>query len=193
MDKVIENTNSMKQPEEWKPIPGYEGLYEVSNWGRVKSYKYNSDGRILSPGKNTNGYYMVNLWKDGKVKMRTIHRLVATAFIPNPSKLPIINHRDENKQNNHVTNLEWCDHSYNNSYGTRMQRIEEKLSIPVVQLDNNGNFVAEYKSANEASRLTGIHQGNISGCCRHEHGRKLAKGFIFMFKDEYTAQTNQDQ
>lgn len=186
MIKVIENTNSIKQPEEWRPISGYEGLYEVSNWGRVRSFKWNSNGRILSPC-NRRGYYYVELCKDRKEKRYHVHRLVATAFIPNPNNLPEVNHKDEDKGNNHVTNLEWCDRSYNIVYGTRTQRMVEKLSIPVVALDKNGNLVSEFESIREASRVTGIHQGSICGCCNHKYGYKSVKSFIFRYKDEYTA------
>lgn len=197
MDKVIENTNSMKQSEEWKPIPGFEGMYEVSTWGRVKSYlyskRYKTSERILSPGKNNKGYYFVTLCKDNKKKKCTIHRLVAEAFIFNPSNFPQVNHKDEHKENNCVSNLEWCDCSYNNSYGTKLQRAAEKCSKSVVQLDKNGVFIAEYKSTQEASRVTSISQGNISSCCNHKYRHKSAGGFIWMYKDEYTAQTNQDQ
>ena len=190
MTKVIENTNSIKQPEEWKPIPGYDGKYEVSNWGRVKSYKYNSDGKILSPLQDGNGYFFIHLSKNGKAKMCTIHRLVAEAFISNPSNFPVVNHKDENKQNNYVENLEWCTPAYNLAYGTRLERI----SKPVVQLDKKGNFVAEYKSAQEAFRATGIAQSSICKCCQHKPGHYSAGGFIWIYKDEYlNTQTQQDQ
>ena len=191
MIKVIENTNSIKQPEEWKSIPGYEGLYEVSNWGRIKSHLYcksqKTSERILSPG-NRRGYYYVELCKGGKVKKRSIHRLVAEAFIPNPSNLPEVNHKDENKENNYFWNLEWCDRSYNNSYGTRMERISKR----VVQLDKSGNFVAEYKSIQEAARVTDIAHSSICKCCQRKKGFKSRGGFIWIYKDEYAAtQTHQ--
>ena len=196
MTTVIDNTNLMKQ-EEWKPIPGYEGLYEVSNWGRIKSHLYcksqKTSERILSPG-NSRGYYYVELCKDGKRKKRSIHRLVAEAFIPNPSNLPEVNHKDENKENNYLGNLEWCDHSYNNSYGTKNQRTAEKLGKPVVQLDKQGNFITEHKSIREASRVTSIAPINICRCCKHKDGYKSRGGFIWIYKDEYTAtKTHQDQ
>lgn len=194
MNTVTENTNLMKQPEEWKPIYGYDGMYEVSNYGRVKSYKYNSDGRILKSGNNRLGYYYVVLCKEGKEKTCSIHRLVAEAFIPNPNNFSCINHKDENKGNNCVQNLEWCTHSYNNSYGTKLQRVAEKISKPVVQLDKEGNLVAEYKSILEASRLTGVASISICYCCKHKQGHYSAGGFIFLYKDEYAAtQTQQDQ
>ena len=192
MDNVIEN--SVKLPEEWKPIPGYEGKYEISNWGRVKSYKLDSNGKILAPARYRNGYYFVSLSKDGKRKNCTIHRIVATAFIPNPDNLPEVNHKDENKRNNYLGNLEWCDHSYNNSYGTKNQRTAEKLGKPVVQLDKQGNFITEHKSIREASRVTSIAPINICRCCKHKDGYKSRGGFIWIYKDEYTAtKTHQDQ
>lgn len=198
MNNVIENTNSIKQQEEWKPIPGYEGMYEISNWGRVKSYLYcnsqKTSERILVPEHTLNGYYRVTLCKDRKEKRYMIHRLVAQAFVPNPSSLTQVNHKDEDKVNNYFENLEWCDQSYNNSYGTRLQRVFEKLSKPIVQLDKKGNFLNEYKSIAEAARTTGISQSYLSNCCNHKYKHNLARGFIFMFKDEYTAtQSKQDQ
>ena len=198
MDKVIENTNSRKQPEEWKPIPGYEGLYEVSNYGRVRSFKWSSKGKILSPGntgKDGSGYCFVNLYKDGKAKKHcTIHRLVAEAFIPNPSNFPQVNHMDECKKNNYFENLEWCSSAYNNSYGTRTRRMAEKNSKPVVQLDKKGNFISEFESLREASRRTGIADENICRCCNHKPGRYSAGGFIWIYKDEYlNTQTQQEK
>ena len=188
MDKVIENTNSMKQPEEWKLIPGYDGKYEVSDWGRVRSYKRQKE-RILSPGKDKNGYYQVSLCKDGKEKHCIIHRLVAEAFISNPNNLPEVNHKDEDKRNNHVTNLEWCSREYNLAYGTRVERIRK----PVVQLDKQGNFVAEYSSMQEAFRVTGVNIASICSCCKHKR-YKSPGGYIFRYKDEYLqTQTHQDQ
>ena len=194
MNKVIENTNSRKQPEEWKPIPGYEGLYEVSNYGRVRSFKWSSNGKILSPGKDGSGYLFVTLCKDGKTKLRRMHRLVAEAFIPNPNNLPLVNHMDECKKNNYFGNLEWCSPAYNNSYGTRMERVVEKISKPVVQLDKKGNFISEFESLREASRRTGIADENICRCCNHKPGRYSAGGFIWIYKDEYlNTQTQQEK
>ena len=107
----------------WKDIKGYEGLYMVSNGGDVKSVK----NGILKPSvyKGT-GYYYVGLYKDGKRKGYTIHRLVADAFIPNPNNLPCVNHKDESKINNNVENLEWCTHRYNSNYGCRNEKISAK-------------------------------------------------------------------
>lgn len=132
--------------EVWKDVKDYEGLYQVSNLGNVKSlerYAHTSNTRynkhrllrerILKPGKNKDGYSVVVLRKDCKGKSYYIHRLVAEAFLPNPHNLPEINHKDENKENNHVDNLEWCTHIYNGNYGTinirkRNQRLGFKHS-----------------------------------------------------------------
>ena len=121
--------------EEWRPVVGYEGLYEVSSYGRVRSFdryvKYSNGqihlhkGRILSPGKDTIGYLFVILSCNGKRKIINVHRLVAEAFISNINNLPEVNHKDEDKTNNRVENLEWCDHKYNMNYGTRNIRAKE--------------------------------------------------------------------
>lgn len=118
--------------EEWRPIEGYEGLYEVSNTGRVRSLDmyvkigYGSyrlhKGKVLSPGKNKDGYLLINLHCNEKNKKCLVHRLVAQAFIPNPDNLPQVNHKDEDKLNNRVENLEWCDAKYNINYGSRKDK-----------------------------------------------------------------------
>lgn len=122
--------------EIWNDIKGYEGLYQVSNMGRVKSVartvmwknkevkRYKS--RIMK-SRVKNGYCCASLYKDFKSREYRVHRLVAEAFIPNPNELPFINHIDENKLNNNVENLEWCTRQYNNSYGTRNERISATM------------------------------------------------------------------
>lgn len=125
---------SMTENEVWKDIIGYEGVYQVSNLGNVKSLERKRfNGRVLVNKKSQimkqyilkNGYCSTRLYKDGKSKNHLIHRLVAIAFIPNPQNLPQVNHKDENKGNNCVDNLEWCDRVYNNNYGTAQQRHSE--------------------------------------------------------------------
>lgn len=121
--------------EEWRPVVGYEGLYEVSNTGQVRSvdrYYVNSlgkrfflKGKILKLSDNGRGYLRTILTKDNKTSSKYIHRLVAEAFILNIDGLPTVNHKDEDKSNNRVENLEWCDIKYNNNYGTRNKRVTE--------------------------------------------------------------------
>ena len=117
--------------EEWRDIKGYEGLYQVSSLGRVKSLKDSHDNyreKILKPG-NVRGYLHVNLYKDTKRKTYRIHRLVAEAFISNPNNYEEVNHKDEDKTNNCVSNLEWCTREYNMSYGTINKRISENHKL----------------------------------------------------------------
>ena len=172
--------------EYWKPVVGYEGLYMVSNRGRVKSFdrwvkSRNGSvrfckGRILKPVTNDRGYLCVELWKNNKRKSCKVHRLVAEAFIPNTYNLPMINHRDENKSNNNVNNLEWCDCKYNNTYGTRIER----CSKPVVQYTLGGQFVKVWKSAKQAEREGGFSSKCISMCCKGK--QKYHEGYIWKYK-----------
>lgn len=158
--------------EEWRDVPGYEGLYEVSNLGRVRR-----NGRILRPYKDTWGYLSVSLSKNGIRRIVSVHRLVAQSFIPNPNNYPQINHRDENKTNNAISNLEWCTCEYNQNYGTR----NERLSKPVLQYDLLGNFVREWPSVSKVEEEMGI--THISDCCLGRYGYKTAKGFVWRYKN----------
>lgn len=113
--------------EIWKDIEGYEGLYQISNLGNVKSLNYNHTGleKRLKPQKSNKGYLRIELCKNGKKKKFSIHELVADTFIENPNNLPCVNHKDENKINNNVENLEHCTYSYNNTYGNRIKKFLE--------------------------------------------------------------------
>ena len=165
--------------EEWRNIIGFEGLYQVSNLGRVKSLKdrYNNPREIImKQNLMKDGYYQIGLWKNSKVKNYFVHRLVAIAFIPNPDNLPFINHIDEDKTNNCVDNLEWCTASYNNVYGNRI----EKYSKPILQFDLEGNLVNEFPSIKEAERQTGFKNPNICNCLKGK--RKTCGGFIWKYK-----------
>lgn len=179
--------------EIWRPIKDYDGLYEVSNLGRVRSVerietlsdgrKHLHKGKILKPAKGTGGYLICKLYKNSKHKTITVHRLVAKAFIPNPDNLPQVNHRDENKRNNCVSNLEWCSCKYNINYGTGIQRSTEKRSKSVLQLDiNTGRVIYEYPSLMEVVRKLNISQSRISDCCRGK--RKTAYGYKWKYKKE---------
>lgn len=161
--------------EEWKDIPSYPGMYEVSNLGRVRR-----NGKILKPIKDRYGYLLVNLYKNGIVRKFLVHRLVALAFLPNPQNLPQVNHKDENKTNNCLDNLEWCDSKYNNNYGTRLKKVSLSLSKPILQFSKTGEFIREYESGVEAERITGIYQESISMCC--SGNRSSAGGFVWKYK-----------
>ena len=136
--------------EIWKDKKDYEGHYQVSNCGRVKSIKFGKE--IILKQNIKGGYYSVVLSKNGILKNYLVHRLVAEAFLDNPDNLPQVNHKDECKTNNIVSNLEWCDRKYNVNYGSRNKRAAEKLSKIVRQYDLNGNFTKEWKSTRECDR-----------------------------------------
>lgn len=170
----------MLKIETWRDIEGYEGLYEVSNLGNVRSLNYLRTGKtkILKVRKYKNGYLYVDLCKNGKPKNFMIHRLVANAFISNPQNLPQVNHKDENKENNHVSNLEWCTCAYNLNYGTHNQRIAEKNSKPVISTDKNGN--EEYfPSIMEAERRYGFKNQHICDCLKGR--QKTHKGRTWQY------------
>ena len=172
--------------EQWKDVAGYDGYYQVSSCGRIKSverYIQQSDGmkapyrippKILKPKRSPNGYLFVHLSKDGKVHPHRIHRMVAEAFIPNPKGLPSVNHKDENKLNNVVcfnsdgsidterTNLEWCTFGYNNDYGTRQQRVQinQKQRRAVCMMSLDGEVLRDFPTCLSAARyITGESSG----------------------------------
>ena len=153
--------------ESWRIIEGT--TYRISNLGRIQ----NSKGKILSPYKNKFGYLNIDLFVNGKKWKCKVHRLVATAFIPNPDNLPMVNHKDEDKANNNITNLEWCDNSYNLSYGSRAEKVfqsrkernRKTAQKQVIQLDLQNNIISNYNSISEASRFTGISCGAIWQSC----------------------------
>ena len=186
--------------EIWKDIKGYEGLYQVSNLGRVKSLRYN---RLMSLRTDYRGYLDVMFSVDAKTKRYKVHRLVAQAFIPNTENKPQVNHKDENKQNNNVENLEWCTNEYNSNYGTVRERrlktaLKNRKENPkkykknysrksnfwqpkeITQYSLDGKFIKNWDSMKEASKELKIPPQNISECCRGI--RKKAKGFIWKYK-----------
>ena len=177
--------------EIWKTIEGFEGLYEVSNLGRVRSLDRirkagygsiaNIKGKILVPQNiNDKKYLTVNLYRNEVGKHYLVHRLVAKAFIPNPNNLPEVNHKDENPSNNNISNLEWCDRKYNSNYGTARERANRKKSKPVIKCDLNGNEITRYCSAREAARVIGKSQAAISRCCMGKY--KTAYGYIWKYE-----------
>lgn len=152
--------------------------YSVDTDGNVYSYpnKTRSGIRQLKPKTRPNGYQYVNLCYNGNVKSYAIHRLVAMAFIDNINKMPQVNHKDENRQNNKVINLEWCTAKYNSNYGTRI----DKLCKHINQFNKNGEFIKEWKSSVEIENTLCINHRHITRCARGQ--RKSAGGFIWKYK-----------
>lgn len=166
-------------------MKGYEGLYEVSDLGRVRSLNryvnyYGglrlAKGKILKPVSVSGGYLQVYI---GKKNVKLVHRLIAEAFIPNPNNLPCVNHKDENKTNNKLENLEWCDYSYNNRYNNKNLKIGEKLSKTLYQYTLDGEFVNTWTSLSECSRQTGYNNSAISNVCNGK--QKTAYGFKWSY------------
>lgn len=162
--------------------------YTITDDGRVFSLNYNHTGEKseLKQNENTQGYKHVCLCKNGKSKTIPVHRIVALSYLPNPYNLPEVNHKDENKTNNMVGNLEWCSIKYNNTYGTRLERVSKKhlnrkdQSKPVKQFTKDGRFITDYPSIAEAERQTGFDQTAISKCCKGKY--KSAYGYIWRYK-----------
>ena len=176
--------------EIWKPVVGYEGLYKVSNWGRVKSMNYNHSGkeRIMKLSPDKDGYLQLTLCKNNIKKVYKVHRLVAEAFLEIPEELKQyigtaylhINHKDENKQNNVVSNLEWCDSKYNTNYGTAIKRRSLKKKKPVLQYTMDGEFIREWASAMDAEREGDYSNSHIISVCKGT--RPHHKNFIWKYK-----------
>lgn len=189
--------------EIWKDVKDYEGLYQVSNLGRVKrlEWKRFSLGKwqtikekVLKQTIGTTGYWHISLNKNGSHNTYKVHRLVARAFIPNPDNLPCINHKDNNPLNNKVENLEWCTYKYNNNYKDHnkklsQSRLGKKASDETRQKlrDSNPKMLSVqcieteiiYKSINEASRKTGVDASAISKVCKGKY--KTAGGFHWKY------------
>lgn len=161
--------------EIWKDVIGYEGLYQVSNLGNVKSVKKDKKLSILKSGR----YNHLSLSKNGTIKNHSIHRLVAQAFIPNPNNYNIINHKDENTRNNCVDNLEWCSQSYNINYGTRKEKVKNKLSISINQYDMDNNFIKKWNCMQDAIKF----YNNFHICSVCKGLRKSASGYIWRYNE----------
>lgn len=188
--------------EIWRDVTGFVGLYQVSNYGNVRSLhnRHNNNDKpfFLKQEIMRKGYYRVSLFKDGVSKRELTHRLVALAFIPNPHNLPYVNHKDENKTNNFVclnkdgsinyekSNLEWCTNDYNENYGTRNKRTGESRQKPVIVLDrlNKYSLVAEYPSLKIAGKAYGVCEEQIAYYCRTTRSprKELLKRYKFEFK-----------
>ena len=179
----------------------YEGLYKVSNLGRILSLNYNHTGKpkLMTPRKRKDGYLQVDLWKNGESKTCRVHRLIAETFLPNPENKPCVNHKIEGKKgkkinmvifntdgsvNKEKTTIEWVTPKENNNYGTHNEKMRKtltngKLSKKVLQLSLSGELIREWPSTRECER-NGFSSGIISECCNGK--RKTAYGFRWKYK-----------
>ena len=192
--EIYENLSIESLPnEEWRDVVGYEGLYQVSNLGRVRSVdKIIKTGRgyvsRLVKGKmkkikvHSNGYLEVNLSSNGKAKTYKIHRLVSMAFIPNPRHFKEVNHKDEDKTNNNVDNLEWCSSKYNANYGNRNKKSSLARSKSIIQYTLYGVMIAEYNSLTNAGLSVNGNAQGVFSCARGYINQY--QGYIWRYKED---------
>ena len=189
--------------EIWKDVQNFEGLYQVSNLGRVRSLDrkkwggkvfYTLKGRILKPKLDGKGNYLqICFHKDGKTYHKQIHQLVAGEFLKNPNNYPCINHKNEIKTDNRAENLEWCSYSYNALYGnarfknviSRTKNKSKNSEKPILMIDLNGNVIREFRSCYDASRFTGLSRTIIRYCCIGNKRNKTAGGYKWKYKESY--------
>lgn len=158
--------------EKWKDVLGYEGKYQVSDLGRIRTLTPRHGGTtlVLHPSHDKDGYLIIWLYKNGTKTFKRVHRLVAEAFIENKDKKPQVNHIDENKENNCVNNLEWVTCKENNNHGTRNARVSaakrNTKCKKIIQMDFNGGVLKTWDSVNEVERQLGFDTAALSRCCR---------------------------
>lgn len=185
------------EQEIWKPVVGYEGYYEVSNIGNVRSVDRYVESTTTRPRFRKSqptkkhldkyGYFVVYLQKHSTCKTIKVHRLVAEAFIPNPNNYPCVNHKNEVKTDNFVQNLEWCTVKYNNGYGTRGQKISDALIDKpkdlnsILQCDTNGKILKEYRCIFDVGKY-GFCVNDVRDCCHYKHNSRSHKGYIWLYK-----------
>ena len=183
--------------EIWKPIKGYEGIYEVSNLGRVRSLdrlvvkphpknkvstEYHKKGTIMKLASYPNGYLTICLKANGKKENCLVHRLVGKAFVPGYFDGADVNHKNENIKDNRAENLEWCTRSYNLQYNGRAKRVGIVQGKAVEQWTLDGNLVKTFETIRQAEAETGIRRQSISGSCRQKYGCKTAGGYRWKYK-----------
>ena len=192
--------------EEWRTAvydgEVYEGLYKVSNLGKILSLNYRNTGKaeLMTPFQEKDGYLRVKLWKNGEYKKCSVHRLVAFTFLPNPEGKPCINHKIEGKKgkkinmvifntdgsvNKEKSTIEWATYEENNNYATRNERMAKTKSKKVLQLSLSGDLIREWPSTQECGR-NGFNQSNVAACCRGE--KPQYKGFLWMYAEDYKEQ-----
>lgn len=171
--KRINNIEDLPN-EVWKDIPDYEGIYQVSNKGRIKSLarivgNCKRKDKIIIPKDNGSGYYKVNLYKNGKHKNHYVHKLVASVFINNENNKPCINHKDYNRKNNNVENLEWVSYKENNDYSYCAEHSALKNSLRVLVIDLNNNPIKMFASIHQCGRYFNVDASHISGIIRNNY------------------------
>ena len=191
--KVAVNLKSSQMKKEvFKPVKGFESLYEVSDYGRVKSLgrnaisgkgNYARKGKLLKLDLTRNGYLLVTLYNRGKSKRLSVHRIVINTFTINSNKSLQVNHINGIKTDNYIENLEWCTSSENRIHGIKTGLVKP-VNKSVLQFGKDGTFIAEYHSAVYANKMTGISNTTISSACNEK--RKYASGFIWKFKNKDT-------
>ena len=172
----------------WKNIPGYDGVYQVSDQGQIRSVdrmvtmvmkgtpcQSFRPGHEIVPSMNRGGYFEVVLYRGGKGVHHFVHRLVASAFVPNPLGLPQVNHLDENKGNNTASNLGWCTAQENSCYGTRPKRLQTRVAM----FTTKGHVVREFESVRDAATFVRCDYTTIVHCCRGK--QKTAKGYVWKY------------
>ena len=185
--------------EIWKDIKGYEGRYQVSNKGRIKSLErtdrngHHRPERILKTNKRPNGYLCVHLSKDMDAKWLSVHRLVAEAFIPHDNDKDVVNHLDNNPLNNNVNNLEWTTYKGNMQWSSKqgrmkpnyanLQKAQESRKIPVVAISKTGVQMV-FESQSEAGKALNVNRAHIAAACRKEYGYKSVGGYTFEYADD---------
>lgn len=192
------------QSEVWKPIEGYEGLYEISRDGVIRSLpRLHTKGKVIKTSLGSSGYEQVHLSKDSVVKTFMVHRLVAKTFIDNPENYPEVNHKDEDKRNNSIDNLEWCDRNYNQNYGTAIRRMRDshnysesnkkgaehhdydsigkKRRKALLQIDDHGNVIKRWDGFITMAKETGYSKGNVAIAC--DNGNK-AYGYYWKREED---------
>ena len=197
------------EKEIWKDIEGYEGCYQVSNLGRVRSVDrtitrkdgvtVNVKGRVLSTPPNQDGYPHVNLHKDGQGNSQKVHRLVAKAFIPNPQKNKEINHIDENKANNDIENLEWCTRKHNMNHGTIIERVQSHPSIIKAREESKKAVIGVHIKTGDEVHFESVNEADRSGFPRRNvfsviHGYdKSCRGYVWFYESEYTEELKNER